>query len=365
MLLFAGSALLLILLTACAPSGAHTGAGEQTDGMATVDPTSELTQEGFAPETGETQDEKESPEPGLPVEPEEPDEAGQESVTQGNSEEETALAAAANPAPAPRPTPAPRRSSAYSEERYNSVVERILSDIITDGMTAREKCRAVYDYVQQHVLYAYVVTADRSDWKKGAYEGFTKGVGDCYTTYACSRSLLTALGIENMEIRRSGSDMTTQHYWNLVNCGDGWYHFDALHRIENLGFECFMATDQECYDYCQANGRQYYYFDSAAYPARVGGRLDFQTGLMLDEEEPEETAPAPEPEETPPEPDMEPEPAETPTETPAESPSEEEPPQETEAGEALPEPSPEEYAEEEPPADGIAPEGAGGGGEEL
>lgn len=224
---------------------------------------------------------------------------------------------APTPVPTPAPTRAPRRQTGYSEERYDSVVRQILDRIITDGMTPREKCRAVYDYVQKRVLHAYVVTTERSDWKRGAYDGFTKNVGDCYTTYACSRALLTALGIDNMEVRRSGSNMSSSHYWNLVDYGEGWYHFDALHRLENLGFECFMATDRECYDYCQANGRQYYYFDSAAYPARVGGRLDFQTGEMIpdDPEVTPEATPEPTPEVTP-----EPTPEATPEVTPGVTP---------------------------------------------
>ena len=70
--------------------------------------------------------------------------------------------------------------------------------------------------------------SDKSDWKTGAYTGLTAGRGDCFTYYAVSRALLTALGIDNLAVERVGGE--TRHFWNLVNCGDGWYHFDACPR---------------------------------------------------------------------------------------------------------------------------------------
>lgn len=186
-------------------------------------------------------------------------------------------------------TAAPRNRS-YSEQAYSDTVDKIVGKLSADDMTALQKCQAVYNYVKGHV--SYTGSSDKSDWKKGAYSGFTTGRGDCFTYYACSRALLTALGIENQEVQRSGSELPTRHYWNLVNCGEGWYHFDACpHLKTDPHFVCFMATDQDLLNFDVSAGRGYYSFDADAYPERVGGRADPDAVVLM----PKNTVPTPEP----------------------------------------------------------------------
>lgn len=173
---------------------------------------------------------------------------------------------------------------AYSQEALDQVVQEVLNSIISKGMTKREQARAVWDYTRTHVMYTG--TSDKSDWKQGAYTGLTTRRGDCFTYYAVSRALLTALGIDNLEVQRVGGP--TSHYWNLVNCGDGWYHFDATPRSSKMPyFVSFMFTDQQAADYTARAGRNYYTFDGSLYPARAGGSATTST--------PEKTPAAPEP----------------------------------------------------------------------
>lgn len=201
------------------------------------------------------------------------------------------------------PATGSNRNKTYSEARYNTVVKQVLDKIITDGMTPREQCYAVYKYVKYHITYTG--SSDKSDWKKGAYSGFVNGTGDCYSYYACCRALLTELGIDNMEVQRYGSTMPSRHYWNLVNYGEGWYHMDACpHLLVDPAFECFMATDQELINFSAGAGRQYYYFnfDSPDYPERVGGGVDWDNIQPMPDRRPTTThtptptaSPTPEP----------------------------------------------------------------------
>jgi hypothetical protein len=103
------------------------------------------------------------------------------------------------------------------------LAESVLSKVLTDGMTPLEKARAIYDWVRLHI--SYVAYADKTYWIRAAYYGFTHGRGDCFVFYAVSRILLDCAGIDNLEIRRD--DPAHPHFWNLVNCADGWYHFDT------------------------------------------------------------------------------------------------------------------------------------------
>lgn len=157
-----------------------------------------------------------------------------------------------------------------TQEELDEQVQKALSGIITDDMTKLEQAKAVWDFTKNGIRYTG--DSNKSDWKSGAYEGLTTRKGDCFTYYAVSRALLTALEIDNLEVRRVGG--ISSHYWNLVNCGDGWYHFDATPRSSQLpAFVSFMFTDQEAADYTVAvgGGREYYAFDGSLYPERGTG----------------------------------------------------------------------------------------------
>ncbi len=161
------------------------------------------------------------------------------------------------------PEPSPFTMEGLEDEAINT-----LNDILDEGMTPLEKARAIFDFT--HDSIRYTGDSDKSNWEAGAYEGLTVRRGDCFTYYAVSRALLTAAGIENLEVQRVGGP--TSHYWNLVNCGNGWYHFDATPRSSKLpSFVSFMFTDQQAADYTAKAGRNYFTFDGSLYPERATG----------------------------------------------------------------------------------------------
>ncbi|MBD5160697.1 MAG: transglutaminase domain-containing protein [Oscillibacter sp.] len=154
----------------------------------------------------------------------------------------------------------------FTDEEFEELTADVLDEIVWDGMTRLEQARAVFDYVHDHIIYTG--HSDKSDWKTGAYTGLTTGKGDCFTYYAVSRALLTALGIDNLAVERVGGE--TRHFWNLVNCGDGWYHFDACPRSSKLPpFLSFMFTDRQAADFTAEAGRNYYDFDGSLLPERA------------------------------------------------------------------------------------------------
>ena len=85
--------------------------------------------------------------------------------------------------------------------------------------------------------------------------------GDCYA-YACTaKALLTRAGIPNLDIRRIPTSF--EHYWNLVDVGEGWYHFDTTPRPDHPTI--FLWTDAELMEY---NAEHYgaFDYDPALYP---------------------------------------------------------------------------------------------------
>lgn len=157
-----------------------------------------------------------------------------------------------------------------TQEELDAEVKKALDGIITEGMTKLEQAKAVWDFTKGGIRYTG--DSDKSDWKSGAYTGLTTRKGDCFTYYAVSRALLTELEIDNLTVTRVGG--ISSHYWNLVNCGDGWYHFDATPRSSKLpSFVSFMFTDEEAADYTVrvGGGREYYTFDGSQLPERATG----------------------------------------------------------------------------------------------
>lgn len=133
----------------------------------------------------------------------------------------------------------------HLEQLLRQKAQQVLDAIITPQMTRDQQIRAVFTYVRWNVTY--VGNADKSSLAAGAYEGFSKGTGDCYTYYAMVRVLLNMLDIPNVECSRVGG--TSDHWWNLVQFADGkYYHIDASpHKITWM--EHFKMTESTISNY--------------------------------------------------------------------------------------------------------------------
>lgn len=143
------------------------------------------------------------------------------------------------------------------------MADEILLQIIKEKMTDAEKVRAVYNWIVFHVSYKNM--SEKNSLVLGGYNAFKLGRGDCYTFYSASEILLTRLGFENMQITRLGG--YTRHYWNLVNIGDGWYHFDPCPRT--IYMDGCMFTETKAAEYTELRGNNYYFYDKTLYPEVV------------------------------------------------------------------------------------------------
>lgn len=156
------------------------------------------------------------------------------------------------------------------QEEVYAMADQILKQITNDSMTKREKAWAIHQWCHGNIFY----TGDTDDTAAidGAYQAFKFHEGDCFTYYAAAEILLTRAGIDNMRVTRVGG--SSNHYWNLVNCGDGWYHFDCSWRIRGDYYVTFMKTDAEVAAYTAdytrryPNHPNYYTFDPTLYPER-------------------------------------------------------------------------------------------------
>lgn len=147
----------------------------------------------------------------------------------------------------------------HSIEEVDQLADAVLAKIITPDMSDRDKALAIYNYIRWNV--GYINHSEKGDWVRAAYEGLARKQGDCYV-YACTaKELLTRAGIKNMDIAKIPTKR--EHYWNLVDVGDGWYHFDTTPRTELVVF--FLWTDAELMEYSAEHHNSHNY-DHVAYP---------------------------------------------------------------------------------------------------
>ena len=141
--------------------------------------------------------------------------------------------------------------------------QELLNKIIKPGMSRDEKIKVVTQYVRYNVWYSG--NSDKSSVENGAYEGFTKWSGDCYTYYAMVRVMLDQLDIPNVEVRRIGG--TSNHWWSLVQFEDGtYYHVDASpHPAGPVDHGKMTEKDLATYTQLRSTGKDkrpnYYVYD--------------------------------------------------------------------------------------------------------
>lgn len=153
---------------------------------------------------------------------------------------------------------APDELKTEKELMVAQMADKILSGIVNDSMTLTEKARAIYAWTRGNIRY--VGTSDKGDWVEGAYSGFRTKRGDCFTYYSVSLALLSRCGIPSIEVVRADN----HHWWNLIDCGYGWYHFDACPRSEG-GVFCLL-TDAEIQHHSDTIGEGSHEIDRSLYP---------------------------------------------------------------------------------------------------
>lgn len=143
----------------------------------------------------------------------------------------------------------------YSEDEVYALCDEILAQIIKPDMSDYDKAHAIYVWIQGNIGYSE--STDRDDWLKGAYDGLTKRHGDCYNYFSVGKALLTRAGIKNDDIEIIPT-ATRHHYWSVIDCGEGWRHFDSTPRHDK-SFKGFYITDEDLMAYSSEHYRSHNY----------------------------------------------------------------------------------------------------------
>ncbi len=162
-----------------------------------------------------------------------------------------------------------------TEKDVEALAKKIYKKLYEDGMSKWDIAFAIYTWTHDSIKYVDVETTI-DDSIQAAYDGFSELKGDCLTYMTVAEALLKQAGIPTKRIERLKYEDEANHYWLLVDIGDGWYHFDACWRLKNKPYEPFMRTDAELAEYCKEYKIEYYYrFDKSKYPTR--GTVSYYT----------------------------------------------------------------------------------------
>lgn len=122
-------------------------------------------------------------------------------------------------------------------------IDGLLDEIITEGMTDREKVEAVFWWIRLHTNY--VNHSDKSDWIQAAYQMYIGRHGDCFSYFALNKLMLDRLGIPNIDVVKIPNWANDgHHYWSLVSIDGGqtYYHVDITPRADITYL--LLVTDQ-------------------------------------------------------------------------------------------------------------------------
>lgn len=156
--------------------------------------------------------------------------------------------------------------SFVEEEVIFARADELLQKVLKEGMTDKEKVRAIYNHLRWS--YGYTNHSDKTDWLQGAWVMMDEGRGDCFNYFALTKLLLERCGIPNIDVRKvPNSERDADHYWSLVSVDGGktYYHLDTTPRMGDGDNFC-LVTDAFLDAYSDAN-RGSHNRDKALYPA--------------------------------------------------------------------------------------------------
>lgn len=137
--------------------------------------------------------------------------------------------------------------------------DRLLEQIAPADMPSKDRAYAIFNWVHDNIRWKD--GTPKTSWVDAAYLGLIERKGDCYAYASSAKCLLTRAGIPNMDIGFSNERRT--HYWNLIDLGEGWYHFDATRRADGRSF--FYCSDKEIREYSETHNGSHAY-DPSLYP---------------------------------------------------------------------------------------------------
>lgn len=143
--------------------------------------------------------------------------------------------------------------------------DEILAQITTPDMTIEQKVTAIWGYPRKHT--GWLGYSVHGNWVQGAIDCINRKGGDCFAFASCTYALFQRAGIRAGMIARK-QPASTEHYWNIVDIGDGWRHVDPTIFRDKTQI-ILWTTEQILYD--NVHHDHHHDYDPLAYPELATG----------------------------------------------------------------------------------------------
>jgi len=144
-----------------------------------------------------------------------------------------------------------------TQDMVNQKALEILGTIINDSMTTEQKVYAIWKWARYNIGYTHDFAID--NYYSAAYRAMTNKRSNCYGYASVIKIMCDLIGVPNFVV----CDPQRPHYWNVIDCGDGYYHWDATPRID--GTIIYKWSDATLANYSSTHGGTHK-FDRSQYP---------------------------------------------------------------------------------------------------
>ena len=123
----------------------------------------------------------------------------------------------------------PAGLSSYDRDIYNAA-RKVLSTVLSDGMSDLEKETAVYRWIVNNVNYDWTHTNVLEDTPRESftpYGGLVNRTAVCLGFAATFQLLSDLAGVECITVVGASSASTEDHGWNMVRLNGNWYCVDV------------------------------------------------------------------------------------------------------------------------------------------
>lgn len=137
------------------------------------------------------------------------------------------------------------------QQEITAAADKIISEVITEGMSEEEKQLAIYGYLEKNSSYDYealedakknnfIKTAD-ADYEDSfnAYGILVNGKGVCQS-YACAYKLLCSKSGIECNVVTGYLNGSLPHAWNNISIDGGWYQTDITNNGNITGIPYYL-----------------------------------------------------------------------------------------------------------------------------
>lgn len=140
---------------------------------------------------------------------------------------------------------------AEKQEKITRAADKIVNEIVTEGMSEEEKRLAIYSYLENNCEYdnAALEDAEKNNYKKtndstfedafNVYGIIVDKKGVCQS-YAYAYKLLASISGLNCKVMTGNLNGNLPHAWNIINIAGGWYQVDATNNGKTTGIPYFL-----------------------------------------------------------------------------------------------------------------------------